>query len=86
MFRIKCVNNIDTSSNHVALNIDVVCPLEAGLIVPLIQMVVKELLPAQFRESDKDNNADDNSSEDYNRNGRQQNAIKMAQAKQQGLI
>lgn len=70
------VNKLDVDTNgKIKDPLDIECPFEANLIPVLIEMIVKTLLPAQFRESDKENDANDGTIDEYNKNAYAQRAL-----------
>lgn len=79
-------NPIDAFNTHNGYDsdpLDIECPLEANLIVPLIQLVAKELLPSIMRVSDDENNAKDDGPDNYNENSRSQSALQNSYNRQQ---
>lgn len=78
------VNKLDVDVNGKIKNpLDIECPLESNLVSVLIQMIVSDLLPSQFRESDNENDAKDSSTDEYNKNARAQQALQNQQLRQQ---
>lgn len=57
------VSELECSNDKKCDLLDREFPLEEGLIPPVIELVVKELIGATYRPEDKQNNADDNLSE-----------------------
>ena len=77
------VNKLDVDVNgKIKDPIDIECPFEANLIPVLIEMIVKTLLPAQFRESDKENDANDGTIDEYNKNAYAQRGLQPRQQQQ----
>lgn len=70
------VNKLDVDSNGKIKNpLDIECPLEANLIPVVTEMIIKSLLPAQLRESDTENDAQDGIMDEYNKNAYAQRAL-----------
>ena len=63
--------------------LDIECPIEVNLIPVIAQFILKDMIPAQFRETDTENNAKDDSVDEYNKNARAQAYLQQKQAQQQ---